>query len=520
MTANQAAASPPASPPAPYTGAALALLTFVLAMANLMEVLDLTIANVAIPTITGDLAVAPNQGAWVITSYAVANAITVAMTGWFAQRFGQVRLYAFMIACFTTASLLCALATSLPMLVTFRVLQGAAAGFMVPLSQALLMNSFPPQKRAMGLAVWAMTITVAPIIGPILGGWITDNYHWSWIFLINLPVGIFAATATWVLLRDRETATRKLPVDGVGMALLVLWVGALQILLDKGNELDWFRSDFIVALGITGLVGFLLFLAWELTEAHPVVDLGLFRFHNFRSGAVTLSLGYALFFASIVILPLWLQTQLGYTSQWAGYAVAPGGVFAVLLAPFVGRAIANRRDPRLLATIGFAVFAAVAFWRAAFTSSVDFAAIALPQLLQGVGIAFFFTPLISINLGGIPAARIANATGLQNFLRMMMGSFGASIAISAWDNRHQLHHSQLAEQVTAYSWQTREYLDKLAGAGLPTDQAYAQIDRLMNGEAYALATNDIFWAVGWMFLLLTALIWTTRPPFGAQAAAH
>jgi len=431
-----------------------------------------------------------------------------------------VRLYALMIACFTTASLLCALATSLEMLVTFRVLQGAAAGFMVPLSQALLMNSFPPQKRAMGLAVWAMTITVAPIIGPILGGWITDNYHWSWIFLINLPVGVFAASATWLMLRDRETAMRKLPVDGVGMVLLVTWVGALQILLDKGNELDWFHSEYIVALGVVALVGCALFLAWELTEEHPLVDLGLFRFHNFRRGAITLSLGYALFFASIVLLPLWLQTQLGYTSQWAGFAVAPGGVFAVLLAPVVGRLIANRHDPRVLASLGFVVFAAVAFWRAAFNSSVDFAAIAMPQLLQGVGIALFFTPLISINLGGIPPARIANATGLQNFLRMMMGSFGASIAIASWDNRHQLHHSQLAEQVTAYSWQAQDYLDRLAGAGLSPAQAYAQAERVLDGEAFALATNDIFWVVGWMFLLLIVLIWTTRPPFGAQASAH
>jgi len=216
----------------------LALLTFVLAMANMMEVLDLTIANVSIPTITGDLAVSPNQGTWVITSYAIANAITVPMTGWFAQRWGQVRVFTLAIALFTVASLLCALSTSLEMLIAFRVLQGSVAGFMVPLSQALLMASFPPKQRGIGLAIWAMTIVVAPIIGPILGGWITDNYHWSWIFLINIPVGIFASLATWQLMKDRETPTRKLPIDGVGMVLLIVWVGALQLMLDKGNELD------------------------------------------------------------------------------------------------------------------------------------------------------------------------------------------------------------------------------------------------------------------------------------------
>jgi len=506
--------------PAPYTGGMLALLTFVLALANLMEVLDLTIANVAIPTITGDLAVAPSQGAWVITSYAVANAITVPMAGWFAQRFGQVRMYATMIAVFTAASLLCALATSLGMLVAFRVLQGAAAGFMVPLSQALLLASFPPQRRAMGLAIWAMTITIAPIIGPILGGWITDNYHWSWIFLINLPVGLFAAAATWVLLRDRETETRKLPVDGVGIALLVVWVGALQIMLDKGNELDWFGSGFIVGLAATAALGFALFLAWELTEEHPVIDLKLFGYHNFRRGAFTLSLGFSLFFASIIVMPLWLQTQMGYTPQWAGYAIAPGGVFAVLLSPFVGRALGKHWDPRALATVGFVVFSIVGFWRASFNTSADFSTIALPQLLQGVGIAFFFTPLIAINLGGIPPARMANATGLQNFLRMMMGSFGASIAISTWTNRQQLHHAHLAEHVTAYSAPTQATVDGLTGLGMPLDQAHAQIEYLASSQAYVLATNDIFWVVGWLFLLLIPLIWTTRPPFGGPAGGH
>jgi DHA2 family multidrug resistance protein len=508
----------PASP-APYTGAMLALLTFVLALANMMEVIDLTIANVAIPTITGDLAVAPNQGAWVITSYTVASAITVPLTGWLAQRIGQVRLYALAIACFTAASALCGLATSLPMLVSFRVLQGGVAGFMVPLSQALLMASFPPQKRAMGLAIWAMTITIAPIIGPILGGWIVDNYHWSWIFLINIPVGIFASIATWVLMRDRETPTHKLPVDRVGIVLLVVWVGSLQLMLDKGNELDWFNSEFIVSLAVVAALCFALFLVWELTDEHPVVDLSLFRFHNFRHGLVTLSLGFALFFASIIILPLWLQTQMGYTSQWAGYSIAPGGVFAVLLAPLVGRAI-GRVDPRKLATFGFVVFAVVAFWRAGFTTGADYRSIALPQLLQGVGIAFFFTPLISINLGGIPQARIASASGLQNFMRMMAGSFGASIAIAAWDNRQFAHRMRLAEHINPYSDTTRQVTDALSAAGLTADQVHAQLERTLSSQAYMLATNDVFWVVGCIFLALIAVLWTTRPPFGAPGGGH
>jgi DHA2 family multidrug resistance protein len=505
---------PARAAPQPYTGGMLALLTLVLAMANMMEVLDLTIANVAIPTITGDLAVAPTQGAWVITSYAVANAITVPMAGWFAGRFGQVRMYASAIAVFTFASFLCGLSSSLSMLVSFRVLQGAAAGFMVPLSQALLLASYPPEKRSTGLAIWGMTIVVAPILGPLLGGWITENYHWSWIFFINIPVGIFASFATWELMHDRETPTRKLPVDRVGMVLLVVWVGSLQIMLDKGNELDWFRSTTIVAFGVVALIAFCLFLAWELYEAHPVVDLGLFRFHNFRRGAFALALGFALFFASIIVLPLWLQTQLGYNSEWAGYALAPAGVFAVIFMPIVGRSI-GRVDPRLLATVGFVVFAIVGFWRGSFDTQADYYTIALPQLLQGVGVAFFFTPLIAINLGGIPNARIANATGLQNFLRMMAGSFGASVAISVWDNRQNLHRTQLGEHISLFDATTRDFSDTLQGLGMAAGQAHAELERMLVSQSYMLATNEIFWIVGVLFLVLIPVLWTTRPPFSA-----
>ena len=506
--------------PRPYTGLTLGFLTFVLSMANVMEVLDLTIANVAIPTITGDLAVSPSQGAWVITSYAVANAITVPLAGWFAARYGQVRVYATMIALFTAASLLCALANSLELLVTFRVLQGAAAGFMIPLSQALLLGNFPPQKRGMALAIWVMTITVAPIVGPLLGGWITDNYHWSWIFLINLPVGIFASAATWLMLRDRDTETRRVPVDWTGIALLVLWVGSLQILLDKGNELDWFNSGFIVALGVLAALGFVLFIAWELTDAHPVVDLNLLRFHNFRSGVVTVAMGYALFFAGIILLPLWLQTQLGYTSLWAGYALAPSGVFAVLFAPLVGRAIGKGFDPRILATVGFLTFALTGYWRASFNTGADFVTVMLPQLLQGFGVAFFFAPLFSINLSGIPIERIAHATALQNFLRMMLGSFAASITIAGWDHRQSIHRTRLIEHVNAYDAPARDVFDRLTGLGMSADQAYAQINRMVDSESYMLATNDVYWVITVLFVAMIALLWTTRPPFGPAPGAR
>ena len=324
-----------ATKPAYLQGPSLLLLTVGLATANLMEVLDITIANVSIPNITGELGVAANQGTWILTSYQVANAITVPLTGWLAQRLGQVKLFVVAVALFTLASLFCGLSVNFPMLLSFRVFQGAVAGFMIPLSQALLLNSYPPRDRGIALAIWGMTITVGPVIGPILGGWISDNYHWSWIFLINVPIGIVACLITWQMLKDRETATRKLPVDGVGAGLLVLWVGSLQILLDKGEELDWFHSPFILSLGIVAALGFAVFLVWELTDEHPIIDLSLFKFSNFRMGLLSLTLAYSVFFLGVVILPLWLQTQMSYTALWAGFAIAPTGLFAVAFSPLV-----------------------------------------------------------------------------------------------------------------------------------------------------------------------------------------
>jgi DHA2 family multidrug resistance protein len=514
-------AEPPAPPtaPPPFTGGQLALLTFVLAMANMMEVLDITIANVSIPTIAGDLGVAPNQGTWVLTSYTVANAITVPITGWLANRFGQVRIFTGAIALFTIASAFCGLAQSLPMLVAFRIIQGAVAGFMVPLSQALLMNNFPPAKRGMALAVWAMTIVVAPIIGPILGGWITDNYHWSWIFLINIPVGIFAAFAVWQMLGDRETPMRKLPVDAVGIGLLVLWVGSLQLMLDKGNELDWFNNKFILALAVVAVAGFIVFLIWELTDEHPVVDLALFRYRNFRNGVIALSLGFAGFFATTILLPLWLQTQLSYTPGWAGLALAPSGVLAVILSPVVGKTL-GKVDPRRYASFSFFLFALLSFWRSQFNTNADFFTIAMPQLLQGAAIAFFFVPMVSINLGGIEPERTANATSLQNFLRMLAGSFGASIVITAWDRRQALHRTQLSEHLSTFAQPTQDYLQQLQGIGMPPDQARNVLDFQLANQAFMLATNDIFWVMGWVFLVLMGLVWTTKPPFGGAAGSH
>jgi DHA2 family multidrug resistance protein len=499
---------------APLAGATLALVTIALALGNFMEVLDTTIANVAVPHIAGDLGVSPDQGTWVITSYAVANAISVLLSGCLAERFGQVRVFASAVLLFTLASWLCGMSVSFPMLLAFRVVQGGVSGLMVPLSQTLLMSAYPRERQGVALAIWGMTVVVAPVVGPILGGWITDNTGWPWIFYINVPVGIAVALLTRRLLASRETPTRRTRVDAVGVALIVLWVGALQIMLDKGNELDWFASPLIIALGIVALVGAAVFVAWELTEAHPIVDLRLFRVRNFRAGTLAVSLGFSVFFGNVVLLPLWLQTQLGYTSTWAGLVVAPYGVLAFLLSPLVGRNL-GRVDPRIFASAAFVIFAVSSFWRAGFTPDASYASLAMPQLLQGAGIAMYFAPLIALSLGSLPPDRMAFGSGLVNFFRTTAGSFGASLAVTLWQRREAVHHTRLAEAVTTYAPQAVDALARLHDAGLTQAQALGRANAALVRQSTLLAANDIFWLSGWLFVLLVASVWLARRPSGS-----
>src|SRR3954471_62182 len=348
--------------PAPLSGARLALGTVALSLATFMNVLDTSIANVSLSAIAGDLGVSPEQGTWVITSFGVANAISLPLTGWLTQRYGQVKLFTASILLFLLASLACGPGPSIELLIFFRIVQGAVAGPMIPLSQTLLLSSYPRDRAGSALAMWSITTLVAPVVGPVLGGWLTDNFAWPWIFYINIPVGIIAAAATWAIYRERETARRKLPVDAVGLGLLVVWVGALQVMLDKGKDLDWFHSGTIVALAVIAALGFALFLAWELTDKHPVVELRLFLRRNFAFGTLAISLGYGVFFGNVVLLPLWLQQYVGYTATLAGMVMAPVGILAIIGAPIVGRNL-TRWDARIVATIAFIVFALVMWMR-------------------------------------------------------------------------------------------------------------------------------------------------------------
>jgi DHA2 family multidrug resistance protein len=502
----------------PLHGADLVLLTIAMGLGTFMQVLDTSIANVSLPAISGDLAVSPNQGTWVITSFAVSNAIALPLTGWLSRRIGEVRLFVLSTLLFTLASLLCGFAPTLPLLIACRILQGAVAGPMVPLSQSLLLANYPPEKKAIALALWSMTVVVAPIMGPIMGGWITDNLSWPWIFYINLPIGLISAALTWQLLRDRETATVLRPIDTVGLGLLVLGVGAMQLLLDKGNELDWFESREILILAVVAVVALTFLIAWELTEEHPVIDLHLYGQRNFLVGSAILSIGYLVFFGNVVILPLWLQTQMGYSATWAGLAAAPIGILPIFLSALIGKNM-HKLDLRIWATFAFAVFAGVSFWNSNFNTDVTFWNIVIPRLIQGIGVAAFFVPLTALTLSNLPHNMLASATGLSNFSRIVAGSFGTSLSITLWDRRSTLHHATLAEHVTPYSPATDLALGAMNDAGIPSPADAALLDTLVRQQAVMQATNDIFWLSGCFFVGLMILVWFARPPRQPTRAA-
>ena len=507
----------------PLEGAQLVLMTIALSLATFMQVLDSTIANVAIPTIAGNLGASNSQGTWVITSFGVANAISIPITGWLAKRIGEVKLFVWSTIAFAVASFLCGVADSLTMLILFRVIQGLVAGPLIPLSQSLLLSNYPPAKRSVALSLWAMTVVVAPICGPILGGWISDNYHWGWIFFINVPIGIVVTILTLQTLRSRETKTEIRPIDTVGLVLLVVGIGALQIMLDRGRELDWFSSTEIIVLTVIAVVALAVLFVWEMTDNHPVVDLTLFKSRNFTIGCLSISLAYMLYFGSIVLLPQLLQEVYGYTATWAGLASAPVGIFPVILSPIIGR-FAHKIDMRRLVTFSFVMYAVCFYWRAyTFEPGMDFGASAWPQFIQGLAVACFFMPLTTITLSGLPPERLAAASSLSNFLRTLAGSIGTSITTTMWTNRESMHHSYFTESVNPYNPNAQETYRQLEQLGMTQQQASGYIAQQITNQGLIISANEIFWASAGIFLILLALIWFARPPFtsgGGGGGAH
>jgi MFS transporter, DHA2 family, multidrug resistance protein len=501
-----------------FSGMTLVLLTLSLSLGIFMNVLDVSIANVAIPTIAGNMGVSADEGTWIITSFSVSMAIVLPLTGWLARRFGETKLFLWSTGLFTLASLMCGLSYNLTMLIFFRVLQGAVAAPMVPLSQSLLLAAYPDDKKGFATSLWAMTAVVAPICGPIIGGWLTDNYTWPWIFYINIPVGIFSVTVTAIILAGRETPISTPRIDAVGLILLIVGVGCLQVLLDQGHDLDWFNSNVIVALGIISFIALTFLIVWELTDGEPVVDLWLFENLNFAVGSIALCLGFTVYFANVVIFPLWLQTQMGYTPTWAGLAAAPVGIFPVLFTPIIGLLL-NKVDLRLMASFGFVAFAISCFWSASFDTNVSYMKLIEPRLIQGIGIAFFFTPLVTMVISGLPKQRIASALGLANFMRILGGSFGTSLSVTLWNDREAMHQAHLVEQVNYYNPTSNDALNQLQNIGFDHLQSYGMVARIINNQAFMLATNDFFWLAGWIFVVLLVVVWFAKPPFVSKMSA-
>jgi MFS transporter, DHA2 family, multidrug resistance protein len=506
-----------AQPPA-LVGLARGATLIALAMATFMQVLDTTIANVSIPTIAGNLGVSSDQGTWIITSFAVANGVSVPLTGWLTRRFGIVRTFSLSILLFTIASFLCGISQSITELLLFRVLQGAVSGPMIPGSQALLLTLFPESKKGTALAIWSATTLVAPICGPILGGYISDNYDWGWIFLINVPVGLICALVCWQFLKSRETPAQVLKMDWMGLALLIVWVGSLQVMLDQGKDLDWFNSSTIITLCIVFIVGLVAWVIWELTDRAPIVDLTLFKSRSFTLGTLTLCLVFGIFFGNLVLIPLWLQNNVNYTATWAGIATAPSGLTALLVAPIVGRLI-SRYDARWFATISFVVFAVSYFMRAAYPPDASLWVVAAPSLVQGVAMGIFLVALFTIALDRLPPERIPAASGLNNFLRITATGFATSLFTTFWDRRERFHQSRLVESLSVFNPKLRQAEAALGHLGLSAQSAAAAVLHGVVNQGFLLSSLDLFYFSGWATLALVAACWLVQRPAAGKTVA-
>lgn len=501
---------------APLTGVSLVLAGGVLALTNFMVVLDTTIANVSVPHIAGSLGVSTSQGTWIITSYAVAEAICVPLTGWLAGRFGAVRTFTAGMIGFGLFSILCGLSVSLPMIVVCRIGQGLCGGPLMPLSQTLLLRIFSKEQHGQAMGLWAMTTVLAPIMGPILGGTISDSLSWHWIFFINIPVAALCAYGAHRLLSRAETPIAKLRIDGVGLALMVLWIAALQIMLDIGREHDWFGDGLIVALAVVAVIGLAVFLAWELTDDQPIVDLRVFRHRGFAVAVASLSFAFGTYFASVVLIPQWLQSTMGYTSTNAGYVTAFSGVAAIVMSPVVAR-LTGKVDPRGLVCFGILWLAFTTLLRAHWTSGADFWTLATPQLLQGFGMPFFFIPLTTIALGAVEPGETASAAGVMSFLRTMAGAIGTSISTTVFTDSTIVARSEIVARLNGDATS-----QALQASGFSLAQVREVIAQTVERESATLAINHLFLLSAMIFVAAAMVIWLSPRPMRAvgAGAAH
>lgn len=490
----------------------------VAAIAAFMEVLDISIANVALLHIAGSLSASQDEATWVLTSYTVTNAIILPISGWLSSVLGRKRFFMTCIVGFSLTSLACGLAPSLGVLIAFRALQGITGGGLQPSAQAILADAFPPQKRGMAFALYGIAVVFAPAIGPTLGGFITDNFSWRWVFLINLPVGLVLLPLVQALIHDPEymvqarEARKGKPyrVDYIGFSLLVVGLGALQIMLDRGQQDDWWGSNFIVALALIASLGLIVFLIWEWYDKDPIVDVHLFRNRNFAlSTLFMLILGFILL-ASTAVLPLYVQTLMGYTATDAGLVITPGGLVIILFMPLVG-ILMSRVQARYLIGIGFLVSGVGLYTMTAFNLKADFSTIMWARTLQASSLGFLFTPINTIAFDGLPLAKSGNASAMVNLARNVGGSVGISLSTTILARRTQFHQARLASHITAYNpayhhlmRQIHEFTGHHAmlGHGL----LYHQLLR----QASMLGYLDVFKFMSVTFLCMVPLIFLVR----------
>jgi MFS transporter, DHA2 family, multidrug resistance protein len=496
--------------------------------ATFMEVLDTTVVNVSLPHIAGSLSVTIDEATWALTSYLVANAIILPMTGWLASVFGRKNLLMLSVVGFTASSFLCGLAPTLGTLILFRVLQGATGGALQPLSQAVLLEAFPPQDRGKAMGFWALGIVVAPIMGPVLGGWLTDNYSWRWVFYINIPVGIASIVMTKLYIFDPSylrIESRKVDYWGIGM--LAVGIGALQIVLDKGQEEDWFASSLITTLAIVSAVTLVALVIHLLTTEEPVVDLRVFKERSYAVGVFLMTVVGFVLYGSMVLLPIMLQTLLGYPPLQAGIAMAPRGIGSFFMMPLTGL-MTGRFDPRKLLTVGLITGGMTLLWLSWLNLQAGYWDIFWPQLIQGVGMSLLFVPLTTVSMDPIPREKMGNATSLFNLMRNIGGSIGIASTGTMLARHSQSTAATLSANVTAYDPASQTMLSQLqaafmaagADATTATSRAYAALSGMVQRQATMVSFVGIFQLMGVMFVALVPLVLLMRrPTHGAAASA-